>query len=178
MNKYRKPFRGLIILLAAFLIFAVIYRVKYSMEEASPFEVNTPDLQARLLIATQGSVFKNKLVGGLVDSLRNESVYLEVRDISVLPEIDIEDWNAILVIHTWEYSKAPKEINLFASRAEAADHVLFFTTSGSGSSTIKRIDALSGASNTDQIHTYLDQILKVIKPLLDISPIDQSHINQ
>jgi len=153
-------------LLGAFIIFAIVYKAIYSMDKAEAFEVNSPELETRLLIATQGSSFKDALVAHLVDSIRQEPVYIEVRDIEVLESVRFSDWQAILVIHTWEYSKPPELIREFADRAGQQKNILFFTTSGDGGFSMNNIDAISGASSQKKMDTYVNSILSRLRPML------------
>lgn len=152
--------------LGIFIIFAFVYKAIYSMDKAEPFEVNNPELKTRLLIATQGSGFKNKLVAHLVDSIRQEPVYIEVRDIEVLGSVRLSEWQAILIIHTWEYSKPPKLIEEFAERSSNEENILFFTTSGSGGSSMDQLDAMSGASRQENMEEYVNSILSRLRPML------------
>jgi len=176
MKKKKNPIIWLVIFLACLMILAIIYRSIFSMDKAIAFEVNDKSLETRLLIATQGSDFKNELVDRLVDSLRSHPVYIEVRDIDILPEIQVLDWSGIVVIHTWEYAKPPKEVSNFALQNDSLTNVIFFATSGGGSYAIEGIDAISGASNPDKTDGYLNQILDRIRPLILSDSVSQSPI--
>ena len=50
----------------ALLVFSTWYLVRYSMAPAKPFEVNRTDVREHVLIATQGSAFKDAVVQGVV----------------------------------------------------------------------------------------------------------------
>lgn len=176
MGKFRKPLLGLAIMLAAFLVFAFIYRAIYSMEEASAYEVNSSELETRLFIATQGSTFKDQLVRQIVDSLKDYPVYIEVRDVASLATSNPDDWEAILVIHTWEYSSPPQVVRQFASSTKGATHIIFFATSGDGDFSIEDVDAISGASDSDQTGRYANQIIEKLRLLLPLTSVDQGHI--
>ena len=47
----------------ALLALVTWYFAHYSMDEAKPFEVNAPSAREHVLIATQGSAFKDAVVG-------------------------------------------------------------------------------------------------------------------
>ena len=177
MGKYRKPLIVLAILLAAFMIFSFIYRAIFSMEEATSFEVNSPELETKVFIATQGSTFKDELVSQVIDSLKGHSIYVAVRDITVLTTINPDNWQAILVIHTWEYSSPPEAVRQFASSIQNQNQVVFFTTtSGIRDYSMEGVDAISGASNWDHMNQYVNQIMEKLKLLLPNISIDESHI--
>jgi hypothetical protein len=50
------------------------------------------------LIATQGSAFKDSIVGAVVAHLKSLAVYVKVVDVSALPQVREADWDAIVVI--------------------------------------------------------------------------------
>lgn len=176
MAKLRKPLIGLAIVLAILMISSIIYREIYSMEEAAPFEVNDPELTSKLLIVTQGSSFKDALVAQVIDSIKSSPIYIEVRDIAVLETTHPEDWQAILVIHTWQNLKAPELIEQFASDTQDYHHITFFATSTYGGNAIDDVDAISGASDMNLVEGYAGQIMKKLKSLLPIDLVDQNHI--
>jgi len=71
------------------------------MDVAESFEVNTPKSEIRVLIATQGSEFKDAVVAGVVDHLKRKGAYIKVIDVSALPQVNENKWNAVVVLHTW-----------------------------------------------------------------------------
>jgi hypothetical protein len=85
------------------------------------------------------------VVNKVIDSLKREPVYLKVIDVSLLGPIIEGDWNAIVILHTWEYSRPPKSVQDFVSRPGAREKSMVITTSGSGSK-MKDIDAITSAS--------------------------------
>ena len=76
-----------------FIAFATWYKFEYSMDIAKAFELNTSDLNKSLLIATQSSDFKDNLVGKVIDTYKEDSIYIKVIDVgelnSIEPEISI-----------------------------------------------------------------------------------------
>ncbi|OEK01003.1 hypothetical protein BFP97_05525 [Roseivirga sp. 4D4] len=176
MKKPRAFFIGLAIVIVAFTIFAIVYRAIYSMDIARSYQVNSPHFETSLFIATQSSPFKDRLVNQLVDSLEKHPLFIQVKDISRLESISPEEWNAILVIHTWEYYKAPNAVRQFASDWKELDHIVYFSTSGDGGYALEDVDAISGASKEDQIENYTVQILDKLRPHILSKPIDQNHI--
>ena len=104
---------GGIIVLFGFL---VLYKIRYSMDVARSFEVNDPRLAQRVLIATQGSDFKDAVVQGIVKKLQSRPVYVKVIDVSALPAMEDSTWNAMIIIHTWENWWPPQGGKRFCAR--------------------------------------------------------------
>src|SRR5688572_7440371 len=94
-------------LVIAALVFTIWYRQHYAMEVARSFEAAGAPSGPRVLIATQGSDFKDALTAGLVAHLQRRSAFVKVIDVTALGGIQEADWNAIVVIHTWEMRKPP-----------------------------------------------------------------------
>ena len=53
------------------------YLLDHSMHPARAFEVNSPAASQKVLIATQGSAFKDSIVAGVVAHLRERQVYIK-----------------------------------------------------------------------------------------------------
>ena len=138
----------LIIALLALLIPSSLlwYRGHYSMTVARSYSVGAPSSAQRVLIATQGSRFKDALVAGLIRHLLSRSVYVSVIDVSGLPGVKAGDWTAIVLIHTWEYSRPPADARVFLDRLSERQRVVVVTTSGNGKEAMPGVDAISAAS--------------------------------
>jgi hypothetical protein len=137
---------SLVILVLAILAFITWYKIHYSMDVAESFEVNSPQLSRRVLIATQGSQFKNAIVAALIDHLKKKNAYIKVIDVSTLPKVDEDKWTAIVVIHTWENMKPPAYVKDFVGRVKNLSKVIVLATSGRGNFKIEGINAISSAS--------------------------------
>ena len=130
--------RKLIILTLAALVllfgvpWSLWYRLHHSMTVVRPFTSGDFSLQQHVLIATQGSQFKDTLVGDIVQHLATRSVYVQVIDISALPSVRENDWSAIVVLHTWQFGKPPAQASAFLDRIRDKYKVIVVTTSGSG----------------------------------------------
>ncbi len=153
-------------LLLAFLIFATWYRYTYSMEEAKSFVVNTPESSKTLLIATQGSTFKDSIVSGIISHFRERDLFIQVVDIKALDRIEQSQWDAICLIHTWEYSRPPKAIETFIQASRERERLVVFTTSGDGGFKMEEVDAITGASVMADIPNHLAQLIPKIEEVL------------
>ena len=127
----------------------------------------SPDLDLKLLIATQGSTFKNKITSNITDYYKNDSIYIKVIDVSQLPEINPINYEAIVLIHTWENWKPPKEVQSFIEKnISNQDHIVVLTTSGKGSYKMKDMDAITGESKIENTTYYSNLIIKKLEDLI------------
>lgn len=155
-----------------FLIFGLWYKYEYSMDTANEFEVNSPEFSPKLLIATQGSAFKDEITNGVVNYYEKDSVYIKVIDVSALVGINPTDFNAILLIHTWENWQPPENVESFINRTSAIqDKIIVLTTSGEGSYKMEGVDAITGESKLKDASSYIDQITKRLEFLLNLKSI-------
>lgn len=145
-RRWQKILLAVATLIAASVALAGWYRIHFSMSAARPFEVNDPHSSPRVLIATQGSEFKDAVVAGVVEHLKARAAYVKVIDVSALPAVDQSEWNAIVLVHTWEMRKPPKEVKAFVDRARNSGKSVVLTTSGAGTFKLDGVDAISSAS--------------------------------
>jgi hypothetical protein len=125
-------------------------------------------LQKQLLLATQGSEFKNIVTDGVVDYFKQDSVYVKVIDVSSLTTVDPKDFNALVVIHTWENWKPPAEVKTFMDRTKNyRDKIVVVTTSGKGSFKMEEVDAIAGESVLDDAPEIVKKMIFKLTAILD-----------
>ncbi|MFM9841216.1 MAG: hypothetical protein ACKVOQ_23330 [Cyclobacteriaceae bacterium] len=150
------------------IIFLTWYSVQHSMEEALPMEINDKGLSQRVLIATQGSRFKNAVVEETIGRLKSLPIYIKVVDVGQLTNVNENDWSAIVILHTWEYSKPQKDASAFVKRASSKNKIVVLSTSGSGKEKMEGVDGITSASVMEEISTKTEQIVSRVKSILNI----------
>jgi hypothetical protein len=134
------------------------YLKRHGMAQAQTYERGTPSQPRHVLVATQGSPFKDRLVTTLVAQLEQQPVYVKVIDVGGLGDIDGADWHAIVLVHSWEFGKPPRVVRDFVARLAAPDKVIDVTTSGSGREKLPGVDVISSASVMDKVPELVAQI--------------------
>jgi hypothetical protein len=135
------------------------YVLRHHMGKVAPSEHGSASSPQHVLIATQGSAFKNRLVEALIAQLAAKPVHVRVIDIAELASIDIDQWQAIVIVHTWEIGRAPYVARTFVARQAAADRIIDVTTSGSGREKLPGIDVISSASVMTDVPALASQII-------------------
>jgi hypothetical protein len=145
------------------------------MAPARSFAVGASTVQQRVLIATQGSPFKDALVTGIVDHLKLKAAYANVIDVTALPTIREGDWSAIVVLHTWEIGKPPPDVLKFLQRTNDKAKVLVLSTSGSGQGKIQMtgVDAISSASVMSEVPQRLTSVITRLDAILNATTTPQ-----
>lgn len=167
MTPKKKILYVIIGFITLFFLFLIWYKVTYSMNEATSYEINSPTNKTKLLIATQGSEFKNTITENIVNYYKKDSLYIKVIDVSQLDKINSNKFNAIFLFHTWENLKPPIEVETFIKNNKGLkSKIIIYTTSGNGSYKMKNVDALTGESKLEDIKKVSNQITKKLDDLL------------
>jgi hypothetical protein len=117
------------------------------MDVVTPYTINETYFEKKLLIATQGSDFKDKVTSAIVKHFKLDSIYIQVFDIAELQGVDPNDFDALVIIHTWENWKPPVAVKAFIDRTKMdKDKIVVLTTSGEGSYKMDDVDAIVGES--------------------------------
>jgi len=136
------------------------------MQIASTFEVNDPTYPLHILIATQGSDFKDSVVSGVINDLKSKPLYIKVVDVSELSSIKEEEWTSMIILHTWEYSRPQQDAKDFIERIKDKKKLIVLTTSGEGSFKINGIDGITSASRPADITIKRNEITRRVNDLL------------
>ena len=169
----KKPLKITLIIVICIIVFLaaamVIYKAVFSMGIAEQFESGNANSAKKVLIASQGSKFKNTLTKTVVKQLNEKNVFVKVIDVTNLDKINENDFQAILIIHTIEAWDAPKTVVKFLGNTRKSEKILLVATSGRGTYKAKNtnIDTITSASKMDKIDSIsveiiarLDKILK------------------
>lgn len=166
-NKARNRFIFLLVVILILTLLGFWYKVTYSMEVVESKEMNSAQLSTKILIATQGSTFKDAVVQNVTSQYELDSVYIKVIDVFRLSQINETDFKAIVILHTWEYGKPPQTVEDFVTNYKGTkDKLIVLTTSGEGTNELKGIDALAGESILEDASDYTDEIIERIELLI------------
>lgn len=147
--------------------FAAWYRIHFSMAPAQAFEAPGAASGPRVLIATQGSSFKDSVVAGVVEHLKTRQAYVRVIDISGLARENAAEWNAIVVLHTWEMGKPPAAAKAFIEGLADRRSLVVLATSGAGNFKMEGVDTISTASRMEDVPARVTAIDAKIDAILD-----------
>ncbi|WP_299336412.1 hypothetical protein [uncultured Psychroserpens sp.] len=167
MSRKKQIVAMLLIVLGALVVFAIWYQYTFSMDQADAFQVNSKHYNQKLLIATQGSEFKDSVTKHVVEHFENDSIFINVVDVSALETIDSELYNAVLLVHTWENWKPPIEVKTFIEKNKSdIDNMVVITTSGEGTYKMDEIDAITGESKPENVSLMATKAINKLEILL------------
>lgn len=153
-------------IIVVMLAFGTWYRVHYSMAPARAFEIAGAPSAPRVLIATQGSSFKDSIVAGVVDHLKKRQAHVRVIDIAGLAHESAHDWNAVVVIHTWEMRKPPVAAKAFVDSLTDRRALVVLTTSGAGDFKMAGVDTISAASRMEDVPARVAEVTTKLDAIL------------
>ena len=167
MNIYKKIGIGLLLIFGLLIILGTWYKYAFSMDEATSTEINSPSLEQKILIATQGSEFKDKVSIAVSEYYTLKPVFIKVTDVKELADINPNNYNAIIVIHTWEYGKPPQVVAEFIKRNMGyKEKIIMLSTSGNASYKMTDVDAISGESVLKNAEEYSKKIIDKVDAIL------------
>lgn len=170
MSLRKKVVTVIIVLAIGWLGFSIWYRYQFSMDMVETYEVNPQIQNQNILIATQGSDFKNALVQKIVKHYGSQSIYIKVTDVSNLGKVDESVWNAILILHTWENWEPQPDAKFFLNRVKNKNKVIVLATSSSGyeNLNVEGIDGITGASEMDDVPDKVEEIKNRLDAVLGL----------
>lgn len=166
--KFTKKFALIFIFLTClFMFFLYWYKQTYSLDTTNTFEVNNPSLDRKLLIAKQGSPFKDSITARVLDRYKSWCVVVEVIDVTALVNTDATNFDAILIMHRWEAGAPSETVQSFMDKnLELKNNMVILTTSWNGLEKMENIDAIAGASIVETTPIFTNKVIKSLDKLL------------
>ncbi len=130
------------------------------------------DLKAdqRVLIATQGSEFKEAVVSRVVEDLEKDLCYVKVIDLKRLEHEPATDYDAIVVVNTCKAWRLTRGASKFVKEFPDKDKVVLLTTAGGEDWKPKsvEVDAITSASKEQKTDPVADEISRKIRSILGL----------
>ena len=157
----RKILLAVGVLLAAAVLFCLGYWLRYRQGVIQPDSFTAPGAARRVLVASQGSDYKQALVAKLAARLQQDSTSVQVIDVTALPTVNEAEYDAIVLVCSIEFYAAPKDVAAFIAAASRPERIVLVTTSGQGDMGPQecRIDAITGASRPADLDAKVAAII-------------------
>ncbi len=160
--------QALIIIFLIVVVFAFLWNKHSVSKDFEPIrKVNSTSLNRKLLIISSESPFKDSITSGIIRFYDSTRVIVEVIDVRKLSNIDLVDFDAILIMHRWEAGAPSENLQLFMDEnSDLKNKMVVLSTSWNGKEKMKNIDALSGASVLHEVPSFTTKIIKRLDGLL------------
>lgn len=154
---------ALIVIGSIIIILVIIFGIYLLVKKQGVIEsteTGDPEAEKKVLIASQGSEFKNTLVDELAGYLEKKEVYLKVVDVTVLNDIDVDTWDAVVLIHTTEMNRLQSDVKAYLDRVQDYGRVILITTSGPGTWKTEEyfVDIITSASKQEELPTLTEEV--------------------
>ncbi|WP_299215153.1 hypothetical protein [uncultured Aquimarina sp.] len=137
------------------------------MDTVIPFEVNNPSAKTKVLIASQGSKFKDSVVKGILRRYEKDTIYFKVIDVYTLFTVNLKKWDALIFINSWEYGSPPRNVKKFIkNHPEQLDKLIILSTVGSSNIALKDVDVISGESIIEKTSIYTDIVVNRLNQII------------
>jgi hypothetical protein len=166
-----KVFKKIILIIVPGILLVMVYfQFLYDpcdRKSATGFDTN--GLQYRLVIANEGSHFKDSIARILLRHYEAEKVQVNVISLSSLSDLKTTGYTALVILHSWYTWIPPPEVERFIKKNRGClDKIAVLTTSTEGSLKMDEVDAITGASRIEEAAVYANKIIEKINPLLGL----------
>lgn len=132
--------------LVLIMVFLTWYKDTFEMDRVEASSLNYDTGRGSVLIATQGSDYKNAITNILIEELGGVAERIDIIDAKSLEGITATEWDAIAIIHTNEIWMAPHAVRTFLKEHYNPAYMAVISTSGSGVIQVDGVDAITSAS--------------------------------
>lgn len=150
------------------------YLQRHAMRPVPTRELGARGTGPAVLVAAQGSPYKDAVADTVTRHLREKPAYVRVEDVSQLPQADERDWDAIVLLHSWERWQPPPVVQEFVERLKDRRKLVVLTTSGSGESRMACVDAVTSASEVRRAPADAEELLQRVDQVLNPTPLSSA----
>jgi len=126
--------------------------------------------EARVLIANQGSEFKDAVVEKLQDEMQESGIFFTVQKLNILGRTKPEEWDAVVILHAVKIGSINKNVERFFNQIDDYSKVVVCTTCGDKDMVSEKygIDSITAASKKEEASALTRQIEKRLQNILGI----------
>ena len=125
---------------------------------------------AHVLIANQGSEFKNAVVEKLREEMKGSHVSFTVQKLNILSRASPDEWDVVVILHAVKMGSVNKNVERFLNRVNDPSNVIVCTTCGQEDVIPGKygIDSITAASQEYEIEAAATRIAEQLRGILDI----------
>lgn len=170
MKNTKLLFKALIlslVIISISTLFFYSFRTTNDKEKFGNRIVNPQELDGSLLISNSGSPFKDSIISEILSHYKSTSVEIEIINNRSLNKVNIDDFDAVLILHRWEADAPSKFVSTFMEEnSDLESKIVMLTTSWNGLEKMENIDAITGASIIEDVPKTKENIIERLNHLL------------
>lgn len=148
-------------------------RAIWPQENIQTFELNSPKLDKRVLVAARSSEFKDAVVAKIRDSFMGMPVYVKFIGVDDLEKEKAGSYTAVVLVSTCIAGGFDRHIETFISRESDQRNTIILTTAGDANwksdKKGRNYDAVTTASIKTDVDKVADEIISKVRALLAAS---------
>jgi len=161
-------FKKLVIMIVLGILGLVLYALFFYNPCNYSHKKPNPNNKYQLLIANEGSHFKDSVVSVLTQHYSSKPVNIKIIPLSALSQIEPKAYHALVIIHSWYTWKPPPEVGEFVQKHHnCLENIVSLSTSFHGSLKMEELDGITSASKMSEVEMYASKIIDKLSPLLN-----------
>ena len=126
--------------------------------------------ESLVLIANQGSEFKNAVVEKLQGEMKGGDISFTEKKLNTLGRANPEEWDAVVILHAVKMGSVNKNVERFLKRVNDPSRVIVCTTCGQEDVVPGKygIDSITAASKVYEIEAAVTRIAEQLRGVLGI----------
>jgi len=175
IGRRSRRIRALLALGGLFILHAScgVPRAIWPQENIQTFELNSPKLDKRVLVAARSSEFKDAVVAKIRDSFMGMPVYVKFIGVDDLEKEKASSYTAVVLVSTCIAEGFDRHIETFISRESDQRNTVILTTAGDANWKPDRkgrsYDAITTASIKTDVDKVANEIISKVRALLAAS---------
>ncbi|MBT8219779.1 MAG: hypothetical protein KJP00_08140 [Bacteroidia bacterium] len=171
MNRWKRFLIWIALIVLAFLLIGWRYIGQYGISHGDTYEVNANITDSKVLIAWQKSVYKEMLTMELVSYLEERDVNVNLMDIKKLKKSMLNEYDAIIIMHTWQMWRPPRAVRKFVRQARSSDKIWVISTSNGADLMLDNVDGITSASDINDAQEDIDQTITWLNKILSLETV-------
>ncbi|EDN7593768.1 hypothetical protein GPY84_11845 [Listeria monocytogenes] len=159
----KKPLKISLIAVVIFAGVMLSYRFIKSMDVTENAEINKSATGDHVLLATQGSKFKDSVMDQVKKDMEGKNVHVSIIDTTKLDKVKADDYDKVVLFTTVQSDDIPENVSTFMNdNKDKSIHIAVTADSGRWDDKPKDIDAISEASKAENKQEFVDDLTKAI----------------
>ena len=126
-------------------------------------DIGDPAAGQRVLMASSGSGFKDKVLEALTTQLSGEGVFVRVVPLENLAAVDTKGFVAIVLANTVKVGHIDQRVVDYLNKTANDQRIIVFSTYGGSGAPELGVDAVAGPSTDQGVETTVAQLLGLVK---------------
>ena len=131
-------------------------------------KVELQSAEKKVLFAWQKTVYKEMIALEVTNYLEDKDVQVDVVELEKLNKTMLQEYDAIIIMHSWEVWRPPRVVRRFVKSTENSKKIFMVSTSGGGDLILKNVDGITSASDINNAQNDIDETIFWLNKILSL----------